>query len=66
MNGYIVSQNEKSEWYIECLNCHRRSFNFNDIMMRYCGYCHSYHVDQPADTTIHGSGNPYSILALRR
>lgn len=45
MNGYIVSQNEKLEWYIECLACHLRSYNYNDIMMRYCGNCHAFHDD---------------------
>ena len=51
-SGYIISEDDKQRRYIECLSCHLRSYNFYDILNRYCGNCHSFHDDILLDSFI--------------
>jgi len=33
---------EKEQEFIQCLKCRMRSFNLNDVLHKYCGYCHEF------------------------
>ena len=48
-SGYIISWDHKKRRYIECLSCRLRSYNFNDILNRYCAACHSFHDETKFD-----------------
>lgn len=39
-DSYVISQDGIS---ITCLTCGRKSFNKNDVIQKYCGYCHKFH-----------------------
>src|SRR5262245_29252811 len=42
-NTYELGMNDKSESYIRCLFCGRKSFHPADIEHHYCGFCHIFH-----------------------
>lgn len=39
-SNYVIGVNEQGRRYIECGDCHRRSYNVYDIERRYCEGCH--------------------------
>ncbi len=40
--GYVSIKRNGQE-AIKCMTCNRMSFNQNDIVNLYCGFCHSFH-----------------------
>lgn len=40
---YYTGTSTHGDPYIECLTCHRKSYNLNDINYRYCGFCNVFH-----------------------
>ena len=51
---------------IECLCCGLVSYNINDIMHKYCGFCHMFHEDPIEIKQIIIKQNEKRIWKLKR
>lgn len=47
---YQITENERGERGIKCLNCGRTSYNTEDIRYLYCGNCRGTHVKSKGKT----------------